>query len=44
MTPPERITYSLESIAKADLAALILVILERLDELKIEVTRLRRKP
>ena len=44
MTPTKRATYSLESIAKADLPMLLLSMLQRIDELEIEVTRLRRKP
>ena len=40
----ERTTYSLETIAKADLPKLILSMLQRLDELEIEVTKLHRRP
>ena len=49
MLRTERTSYSLDAIMKADLPKLVIAILERLDDLEIEVTKLRgiaekRKP
>lgn len=38
-----RIKYDREAVMKADIASVLIAILERLDQLEIEVTKLRRQ-